>query len=286
MSKRKWVPLYTAALLLFASVATASVAKSERLEPQPAMTALQAQLDVWLGELSALPDFADWRAADRHISPLGPGTHGWLVVLRSGERPLGYMIAYAVAGGDYSLGEYGRGDPLFDEAALGQALRSPELDSLPLAPQAEPRYISPLLAVWRVPLTSGSAVYVDAYSEELLPLSDETWQQAATAAQEQLPAGHPERLTRSGSVPAFDVYERMPWLTSEPLASSAASIQEQLDQGASIWYTADPFDGLHLYIYGVAGYHDWDGELYVALDADSPRYIPFATLATSGHYYR
>jgi len=286
VSKRKWVPFYTAALLLFASVATASVARSERLETPPVLETLQAQLDLWLKELSALPDFADWQAAEREISPLGPGTHGWIIVLQSGEQPLGYVIAYAVPGGGYRLGEYGRGDPLFDETALRQTLRSPELDSLPLAAPAEPRYLSPLLAIWRVQLTSGSVVYVDAYSEELLPIGDEDWQRAAAGFTMDEPGGRAERLSGFGEVAAFDMYERMPWLTSEPLAASAASIRQQLDQNARIWYAADPFDGQHLYIFGVAGYHDWNGELYVALDADSPRYIPFAALALSGHYYR
>lgn len=71
--------------------------------------------DAWIAaqmeRIAAAEGFADWLGAHLEIFPLGPGTHGWLVLLSRDNRRVGFLTVYDDGRGGWTIGEYGRGEP-------------------------------------------------------------------------------------------------------------------------------------------------------------------------------
>ncbi|MFS0722855.1 hypothetical protein [Paenibacillus sp. 1P07SE] len=244
------------------------------------------QIDQWLDALSSQPAFGEWAEAVRDISPLGPGTHSWLVTFHSGQQTIGYMVVHATEDGGYALGEYGVGEePLYGAATLRRSLSSLGLEAAHLAGilKVEQHYISPVLAVWRIQQQDEEPIYVDAKTGEQLPIEDADWQMAADAAHIP-PSPTPVKLLDVLVLPSFDAFERMPWLTRQPLRPAAPADQLRLRE--QVRFTADPFEGRHLFVWPVTGYHHWDDhQLYLSVDQEGSRYIPLAVLHAAGSYY-
>ena len=112
--------------------------------------------------------------------PLGPGTHGWVILFSDQGREVGYMIVQATESGEFRLMEYGTGSsPLFSLTTLYRSLVQQELipsttlfedfvqnETIPF----DRLYTSTLTSVWKVTLDD-KTYYLDAKSGELLPLT-------------------------------------------------------------------------------------------------------------------
>lgn len=270
--------------------------------PAPAKQ-LDSAVQGWIGALSQEKPFAEWKHATHSTEALGPGTHGWLVTMRlANGRPVGYMVVYAAADGTYQLGEYGAGpQPLFDAAALSRSLVANGLisGSTP-AFKAEKLYLHPFAAVWRVQV-DGQTYWLDAKTDEMLPLDDERWdmlvqQSSEGAAASATPA--PPALAKPGGKAtvaairinaSFDPFERLSWLMNEKPFSvqNEAALLQWLQKSKQLRYISEPFGDRMLYALAVIGYERWSGgRIDVALDNEGVRFIPLATLREAGLFYK
>lgn len=269
--------------------ASATISNGEAYEP------LQEQVQSWVDELVVQPQFAAWKLASLHISPIGPGTHSWLVLVKQSENTVGYLVVHAVEQGGYQLGEYGTGSsPLFDDQTLTRSLK--QLELLQPAAKTEALYVNPLLAAWKV--TSGQdTYYTDAASGEVLPVQSKGWLAASSLANlkaEQMQITENASLLKYVTLPSFDPFAKLPWLTKAPLPlnnSSYSTLFVKINSKEQLRYTAELFDGQMLYVWSVVGYNKWDtGQIYVALEAGEDgsdrRYIPLLLLIEQGHFYR
>ncbi|MDQ8736776.1 hypothetical protein [Paenibacillus sp. LHD-38] len=290
--------------LTAACVLTALVLYSGGLQSQPAValsnpTAIyepvQQQAEQWVAELASQPSFQAWKQASLVVSPIGPGTHSWLVLVKQNKLTVGYLIVHAVESGGYQLGEYGTSSrPPFDEGTLSKSVL--QLELLQPASTIEALYVNPLLAAWKV-ASEQETYYTDAASGEGLPIQENDW----LAAESIMPAnlGHMQigakaTLLKHVSLPSFNAYDKLPWLTNLPIALSAtaySSLFTKINNKEQLRYTAELFEGQMLYVWSVVGYNKWDsGQIYVALEAGEDgsdrRYIPVSLLIELGHFYR
>ncbi|MFD0713745.1 hypothetical protein [Paenibacillus sp. GCM10027626] len=299
---RKRIPL-SIALLLFAVIFAAvlqpaahfTVTAAAPSPPAPA-TALEAQVDKWIKAISNQPDFHSWQEAEAVITPLGPGQHGWLVSLRHNKQDVGYMIVHAKEDGGFSLGEYGTGSqPIFNANTLYQSLVQQDLIpsyeyAIKKPLQLERLYVHPLLAAWKWLAPDGQIYYMDAWTGDVLPVSDEDWQaavkqQSATSTLS-IKAG---QIVKAKLNDSFDLFASLPWLTKTPLAAQA-QLENQLDRKQQIRFAAEMFDSRILFIWLVIGYHRWDtSDLFIAFSQDDStygiRYIPLHALTKQGKFF-
>lgn len=250
-----------------------------------ASSKLEQQVEGWVLALAKQKAFSDWQDADRRIEALGPGTHGWLVLLTAKKRPIGYLIVNAVEDGGYQLAEYGRGPyPLFSQQKLKQALLEEGYADKRDQPVGVRHYLHPFAAVWEVGLSEGT-IWLDGKTAEWLPI------QAASLAEQSEPASTllpSERVVRHRLNETFDVYERLPWLTKDTVfpADNERKLKSRLNQGKPLRYIAEPYGDAMLYALPVIGYLQWsNGRLDVALDADGERYIALDVLLQLGRFY-
>jgi hypothetical protein len=285
-----------------ACVLTAVVLYAGGLQQQPAAAAqqstaayepLQQQAKRWVDELAVQSSFAKWKSSTLDISPIGPGTHSWLVLVKHNTQTVGYLIIHAVEAGGYQLGEYGVGSqPLFDGRTISRSIK--QLELLKPADSVEALYVHPLLAAWKV--TSGSSSdFADAASGEALPAQPKDW---LKASETKLPSA--ERLQITGNaallkhvaLPSFNTFDKMPWLTSQPLSVSSksySSLFAQINNKEQLRYTAELFEGQMLYVWSVVGYNKWNsGHIYIGLEtenSDERRFIPLLLLLELGSFY-
>ncbi|SFD56624.1 hypothetical protein SAMN05216378_0464 [Paenibacillus catalpae] len=257
---------------------------------------LHSAVRGWVDELAKLPEFKAWNQAEFTVSPLGPGTHSWIAIVKNNDQTVGYLIIQAKENGGFALGEYGTGDYLFNLSTLHQSLVQLELVSS-LSESNKALYIHPLLAVWNI---NGSEedTYVDGMSGEWLPLEQASWEKTAKA-EDGLAARYALEgdsvITRAVRSRSFDPYSKMPWLIQKPIQASADNtsiVLKALSSKEPLRYTAERYDKEMLYVWSVTGYHSWgnDGTVYASLETDelgsSTRYIPLKLLAELGYFYR
>lgn len=251
--------------------------------------ALDAAIDGWIASLAEEGAFTSWKGAVWSKSPLGPGTHGWIVWVRapgSGES-LGYLIVAAKPEGGYVLLEYGTGgEGPFSEAVF-QAVSAPQDKSA----QVEKLYYDPLHAFWRV--TGGKeTVFADAVTGAQLPVNED---RAAALVPEPWPNLDPLQTQgkRIHLVPeTADPYTDLTWLDM-PDAGIADwngfTAWFERDDKAGV-YIGTAFDGQLLVPFGVSGYHWWtdsDGvaHRFAALDQEGLiRFVPLAPLLKYGTF--
>lgn len=296
---RKWIrQAAIAALVVSTLVITATNVQAEPI-PSPSVSQddqLQSAIRGWMDELAKIPEFKAWDKAEFTVSPLGPGTHSWIAIVKANGQSAGYLVIQAKENGGFALGEYGTGEYLFDQTTLQQSLVQLELISA-LADSSQAMYVHPLLAVWDI---NGLAedTFLDGMSGEWLPLQQATWEKTAKA-EEGLAVRYAlegesviKRAVRSRS---FDPYSRMPWLTETPIPAAADNTENVLKALSSkepLRYTAERYNKEMLYVWSVTGYHNWgnNGSVYAALETDelgsSTRYIPLKLLAELGCFYR
>ncbi|MBD2870211.1 hypothetical protein [Paenibacillus arenilitoris] len=285
----------TALALYYGGIQQQAATATAADTPKAAVEPLAAQARHYVDELAVQPQFADWKQSDLRIAPIGPGTHGWLVIVKQNAITVGYLIMHATEDGGYRLGEYGTGSrPPFDEQTLSRSLMQLELQE-PAGP-TERLYAHPLLAAWQV--TAADEYYLtDAASGELLPVQPAEWLAAASAPlqhNEKDQAPSTAKLIKHFTLPSFDPYAKLPWLTKAPLPLKAGSYMPlfaQINKKEQLRYTAELFEGQMLYVWSVVGYNKWDtGQLYLALetgeDGSDRRYIPLPLLEELGRFYR
>lgn len=257
-----------------------------------------SQIEAWIGSLSALEPFRSWLGAKWSRYPLGPGMHGWLILLHKDGQEIGYLVVGSTEDGKLKLVEYGAGEsPLFSLNTLYRSLVQLEL----IRPDADPTvylqtspvppdrlYFSPLHAVWKVKRES-EWIYIDAKTGEPLPLSDQSFAalqpyDPAAALPNPLP-----RMTGSLLLLPFDPFDNTSWIDGKPLSLSSASdwLAYVGPERRPVTFTANLYGKTVLVPLAVTGYHDWGGSLpYVRLEHEGERYVPFDVLVRYGSFYQ
>ncbi len=240
--------------------------------------------------LAAQDAFKDWAQADADIQALGPGTHGWMAVLKTDGRTVGYMVIHAAEEGGYRLGEYGVGpNALFDPASLKKSLEENGLLGTKGTPYtADKLYFHPFAAVWEVRI--GSDLYwLDAKTAELLPFDRSGWEKSRALLS--VSKEEPEPFSESVSLhvgKTFDPYDKLPWMTGEPTfdAGNGEKAQTRLRGGLHLRYVSEPYGQDVLYALPVIGFRQGkNGRLDLALDMAGLRFVPFRELARLGRFY-
>ncbi|MBW5445144.1 hypothetical protein GE107_03580 [Cohnella sp. CFH 77786] len=300
----RWLPVVLALSVLFASpllMASSPVSKSVAFaEP---MSSVERQVREWASVLSAQQPFSEWKDAKPDVQALGPGTHGWLAILKKNGRTVGYMVVHAASDGTYRLGEYGAGpNVLFSPAALRKSLLENGLIRTENeAYSAIRHYYHPFAAVWEV--TVGRESYwIDAKTGELLPFDRAGWEKALPLIKplEVENAGASNQIGLGGTAAAgqsavswmredsFDPYENLPWLTGKAPVSvrNGKKVQSLIRGGLHLRYVTEPYGDAALYALPVVGFVDWSGgSLDLALDMEGNRFIPILTLQKLGRFY-
>ncbi|CAM2949761.1 hypothetical protein PASE110613_08970 [Paenibacillus sediminis] len=255
-------------------------------------------------QLSAQAPFASWKKADMNIKPLGPGTHSWLVSFAQNGEEAGYAVISASEDGGYQLVEYGgKGSSLFSDQMLRQALTNLHLtDDAQLEYQF--LYGGPLLAEWRIHQkdnNQAAAIYVDALTGEVLPETDETWQQQTNgqpyAIHESAISSKDVTYKPSSAVftaSAFDPYDNMMWLAAKPLEiKDSLSFQSILIKNKQLVFTTKGDKRTYQIPLSVSGYQKWTAAngnarspVYVSVGTEQSRFILINTLLSGGQFYK
>jgi hypothetical protein len=265
--------------------------RAEQMIDKPA-SILDETVNKWKKSLAEQKGFENWDQAAWSSFTLGPGSHGWVVILNQDRKEVGYMIIHAAENGELLLTEYGTGSsPLFSFNTLYHSLVQLELiphtSSLDEFNQAknviwERWYLGSLRGVWKITLEH--SVYVlDAKTGEALPL-------------DRLPAGSGEMLPVRSSltglleeqlVPAFDPYERLSWVQGTPLPiNQLEDLKNALNKNGKLTYVTERYEGKVTSAYAVLGYSKWEkDDPYLIVDQNGPSYVPLSSALAHGHIY-
>jgi len=307
--------LWLSALLLWTSLLIASPLSTEAVQEHPSepLSVLKLKPDPvdrtktmntptfadavnqWIKSIAKEKGYEAWGSATWTSAPLGPGTHGWIVLLQSGGREVGYLVIHAAdpnLPNAYQLSEYGSGSsPLFSLNTLYRSLV--QLELIDSSYEAERWYADPLHAVWIV--TAGEHThFLDAWTGEVLPLTSRD--QLPEASQ---PGGaefinsafaSPEHtITANRQLDGFDPYDDMSWLQKTPLTPTAfTGLQALLDAAspAKLTFIAELYEGQVNLPFAVTGYQQWSNdEVYMQLERDGRRAIPARYAAAAGRLF-
>ncbi|SFL27964.1 hypothetical protein SAMN03159341_104415 [Paenibacillus sp. 1_12] len=286
-------PLSSAALPLAAQTAPVPAAM---LIPPDANNILQAPsfmeaVQQWIKQLAGEPGYTAWKQATWSGYSLGPGTHGWIVLVQSEGRDVGYMVIHAADPGNpnkYQLTEYGSGGkPLFSLQTLYRSLV--QLELIHSSFTVQPWYVNPLYALWIVE-SGGTRYYLDAGTGESLPLDNITQppndSDLANTANNSLLSVH--TLKQRLAIPSFDPYEKLPWIQGVPASFTGwAELQDELQQQHRLTFTAELYEAKLRFVAAVIGFHQWSNdEAFLLLEQNGQRAIPYSTLSHYGHLFR
>ncbi|WP_051620330.1 hypothetical protein [Paenibacillus sp. UNC451MF] len=246
-------------------------------------------VNQWMKRISSEQGFEAWKQASWTSYPLGPGTHGWIVLLKAGGAEVGYMVIYAEDPKDpnkYRLAEYGRGStPLFSLNTLYHSLV--QLELIHSSYTAERWYSGPLYAVWKV--TSGTEqYYIDAKSGEVLPLSSAAQLEAVHAEEEYSSSVLPKHsITSSLQLGTFDPYDRLPWVKGTPVSlETFEKLATALNDQSRLTYVAELYHGSVTVPLAVTGYQLWSNEeAFLLLEQDGIRAIPYSAAFKQGKLF-
>jgi hypothetical protein len=267
---------------------------SEGLPSEPA-TDLDKQIKTWIVTLSEQSEFKNWTEASFDVYPLGPGSHGWVVLLRNGDKEIGYMVIHAVTDGRFSLSEYGSGPrPLFSMNTLRQSLLQRGLIESEAALERqmangsvslERLYKGSLEGFWVVrgvlPLS-----FFDAKTGDELPDISASLDGLKEAAGAGVGSASENRIVESLLLESFDPMERSVWIGGKPLQiGDPSALADMLRKGSRIVAAVPRFDGKSRYILSVIGFDRWEqGGGYVILDQEGPRRVPYSVLKNAKLY--
>ncbi|UQZ82741.1 hypothetical protein SK3146_01900 [Paenibacillus konkukensis] len=239
-------------------------------------------------QIAGQQGFEAWKQASWTSYPLGPGQHGWIVLLKAGGAEVGYMVIYADPDNPdkYKLAEYGSGSaPLFSLNTLYQSLV--QLELIDTSYKAERWYADPFHAVWLVSAGEQN-YYIDAKTGQPLPLSSvQELQDASLAAAPPPRIGPDHTVAASLQTDAFDPYDRLPWVKGQAVSFSrfellAAAIKEQ----RKLTFVAELYGRTVTLPLAVTGYHRWsDEEAFLLLDQDGPRAVSYAAVSAAGRLF-
>ncbi len=305
--RRRYAGTASTAIAVLLCVLFLANAAAHAAAPAASAPGLAEQAEAWRAALSAQPEFSGWKGARAVIEPLGPGTHSWLVTLDKAGRTAGYMIINARQPDGYSLGEYGAGSyPLFSSALLQKKLKEQNV----AAAQLTRLYASPAAAVWRIVSQDREVVYADAWTGEILPISDGDWakQLNTLSSSDANDSGNEKKttlaLSPSSAAPpsktavayartlrSSDPMQRLSWLVSKPIGSpTSGSLASILKSGRPLDYASELYAGKVLQVWQAAGLHRWTtGQAYASFvntESAAKRYITLEQALLAGQFYR
>ncbi|MFS0869864.1 hypothetical protein [Paenibacillus xylanilyticus] len=260
------------------------------------------------------PSSQGWKEAELDFSPLGPGTHSWLVNAHIEGKFIGYMIITANRSGLLQLSEYGQGEQNpYNLSLLHQSLKRHNLNLEELSREVEIhlQYASPLLAYWKVEQSGAAAIYIDATNGDTLPngvvkalehdLREEQTRSSMLPVSVQLHSKIAESSTASSFSanpihlqPVFDPADNLSWITSKAVpATGLQPLIQQWKKHQHIVFSADDRNVLYGGPLPVSGYQVWQKNNtseemeYVAIGGHSSvrRFVPLDTLIEDGHFY-
>lgn len=263
---------------------------------------LGKMIQSWIDALSVQQGFEAWKTSVWNRYPLGPGTHGWIVLLKQGTQEIGYIVVSATPEGSWVMTEYGTGsNPLFSLNTLYRSFVQLELipdsydstsfpTSVPVT--IERLYHSPLHAVWQVKTAvdgPNGTLYLDATTGEQLPLSADSFNNMHLHRTVDLPADPTTlRMQQATVLPSFDPFHNTYWSHGKPLdIKNFAQLQISLEKDTSITYVADLFNKRVLAPFAVTGYTQWSGldSPFIRLEQEGSRYIPIQELFENGFFF-
>lgn len=239
------------------------------------------QGNVWVEELSLKPQFSTWVNAKTSISPLGPGTHSWLMLVEHEQLgTVGYLIIHSDGNNGYVLGEYGVGDE--------NSLHTLNEQRLSL------HYINPLHFTI-VNTYKKQQTFTDPFSIEQYPINaklvSNMQKLIKTEKRHGISYSH-ALITGSNSIAYFSPYDVMPWLTTASLneeLEDCVSIENLIDYGNELRYTSSIWNNKVESVFSITGYHEWElFDLYMAVQQEDEhlvRYIPYNYLLEHGNFY-
>lgn len=280
--------------------------ESQQLPETSPLPNFEDQIHLWIHELSSQPNFKTWKTAQWTSHPLGPGTHGWVILITNKSEELGYLIVNSTPTGEIILSEYGNGPtPLYSMLRLYQTLLQHELIPAGLSYTAWTQernwqlnrlYLQPFLALWGVQKSNdlvADTYYFDAKTGDLLSLSEQDiLNLSKTSSKSSIKSStkrstkrssdslskpstliRPSHIISTLSLPSFDPYEQINWIDHPPLKiKDFNDLKTALKTQKKLTFTARPVDETQstssiLIPFAVIGYHGWDhSERYIAVD--------------------
>ncbi|UUZ79900.1 hypothetical protein LJK88_33460 [Paenibacillus sp. P26] len=200
-----------------------------------------------IGRLSAQQGFEDWKDATWTSYALGPGTHGWVILLSRNDREIGYLVVHSAGKDTYALSEYGKGEfPLFSMQTLYRSLVRLEL--IEYSYHAERLYYGPLRPLWHITVDGADREwYLDAKTGEELPFSNGDKSPKTLPDTDSTEAftktDYRHKIIESGQTEPFDPYARLPWVQGKPAARPAFDdLKQRLNEGGKPVFALDLYD--------------------------------------------
>ncbi|MFS0837668.1 hypothetical protein [Paenibacillus sp. 1P03SA] len=250
----------------------------------------------WIDSLASQKGFESWSRARWTVAPLGPGTHGWIVLLTDDDGlEAGYLIVSAAENGTLQLIEYGTGEhPLFSTRTLYRILVQHAIIPSSMSYKtwldtSEARlqrfYTDAFHAVWTVP-AGNNRILIDAKTGEIRtfrnysPASASSLLRLHGAAFELIPGTPLE-------VPPHDPYEEISWLTRNALPiRSYEELIPYLAAGKSLTFVCECFDGRLTLPLSVTGALRWTGgAAFIAFEQEGRRYVLLGAAVSLGKFY-
>jgi hypothetical protein len=295
--------------LITADTTTKTVISSKPADISEATT-LKKAIVQWISALTQEEGFEAWKDARWESTPLGPGTHSWLVIVRKDQLEVGYLIVGAIENSEhYKLIEYGPGpQPLFSLNTLYQSLMQQELIDASLSLSAfsqdaswtkERYYLNAMESFWRI--THHTAVYyLDAKTGELLlSLSDQLEQRirpmpstnaksTKTSPIEELTDINSTEISRSSAMTSFDPFDYPSWIINKPLpVNTLSDLILAYSPVKNTTFMSRLYEHKVTYAFAAVGYQQWhDGQAFIILDDKGQRYIPLTALLKIGAFYQ
>lgn len=258
---------------------------------------MDAQIERWIHAIADQEHRNDWLDARWEKHALGPGTHGWVIVLKNKKSgdPIGYLVVHAADEKQWQLTEYGFDDyPLFGEETLYDALvrdglvsesttaLETFLDSIDAF--VDRRYDHPLQSYWTVEINGSSYIY-DAKTGEAY-----TSEHAKSGSVDDFTPAPivPTQLNVSTSTKAEEPFNDVFWLlpSSSNENKSFHQLADAMMEGRNIVFVASLFAGQVKTPLSLTGIREWSsGSQAVAVDHYGPRIIAFASLTKNGIFH-
>lgn len=260
-------------------------------------------------QLSAHTPFTTWDEAELAFTPLGPGTHGWLVTITENGLPQGYMIISASEDGGYVLSEYGIGPTLpYSQAPLNERLAAEGLlkggTTLPAGSIVRKLYdVSP---VWQVELPGKKPLFFSALNSEPLPDQPPLARTSASSVSPPLLAKGALVSTAAGTwrsatpstsaVGEQDPHHNLLWLASAPLeAGNSSDLLHLLEERSTLIFRSAAHNAAFGSPFQLNGWQSWSSgnnekssAIYVSVplrNSDTLRYLPASRLLEEGVFY-
>jgi hypothetical protein len=268
------------------------VANKPAEQPKPKTDPLDETVEKWKLALSKERGFESWQKATWNSYPLGPGTHGWIILLYNDGKEVGYMVINSSEDGKLKLTEYGSGDkPLYSLSTLYRSLVQHELipDTMAFAVFINDKsiikerwYADAFHALWKVTI-SDQVLYLDAKTGEILPIK-------------QLPKAAPAPITKATSLTgkidqlllsSFDPYDLLPWVKGKPIAiKQLQELKTTLQKQPKLTYVTVQYEEQVTLPLAVLGYRQWGtDDPYLVVDQDGARYVLIALALEQGNLY-